>query len=144
MPVRKFYTQKFVFEITAALKNKKRERKFLRRGRSSGTVNLKYNRIKQTCSALAVNHTHHKYKCLQWARAEGKLLPMKNQDFSFTVRADIALKKETSNSPSPKIANFYSSFRKKNWDICKKIVHLIKIKNRRVRLRPKVCSGIWA
>lgn len=64
MPVRKFYTQKFVFEITAALKNKKRERKFLRRGRSSGTVNLKYNRIKQTCSALAVTtHTINTSVC---------------------------------------------------------------------------------
>lgn len=44
-------------EITAALKNKfkKKVKEILMRGISSVTVNLKYNRTKQTCSALAVN-----------------------------------------------------------------------------------------
>lgn len=63
----------------------------------------------------------------------------KSKDFNLPVRTDIVPKKNPTQTKPPRSSNFLHFFLEKSGDIWKKIIQLIKIKNR-VWLKPKVCN----
>lgn len=66
----------------------------------------------------------------------------KSKDFHLPVRTNGVLKKKTNKNLTN--SNFLHFFSGKSGDIRKKIIQLIKIKNKRVRLKPKVGNGVWS